>query len=208
MPNDQPTSPVKQTPSVAGIADHQLHSIARMEALGRSAQEIARITGLSTRKVSTLVGAENPPPAYAKHRDHYRQAIMGAAINHHFWTIDQMDRIEKAFERALTSSDERLSVETAKYLRESIIPQPTKKHEVAVDHRVDAQLTTKVEGAMAHVSKIVEDLRGAVPTPDATFRTVEASAPNHPEPPGPNGNGSDPEGPTPLEGTPSADPSD
>lgn len=131
--------------------DYQLDAIARMLVSGASVSMIASATGLTTTRVKTAINT------HAKDRiEQVQGQVIRATATHYFELLGMLDEVRTNIRGGLGSADERIRLETSKWLHDTLIPKPTTRTDTENRLSVSPELGDAITSIASSVATLID----------------------------------------------------
>jgi len=163
------------------LADHELQTIADLMVAGRSFDRIAKITGISEKRLKKLASKKSKNQKFVEmlRVGRYHAEVAGVSLMRDLTSPDMLEMCTSAVRRALLSRNEALAYEAAKdiySLSGVIFPRDQKGPQMAMQLNVGGQMAGISEDAMRQhkaltsgftsVMKTVNELAASLPAMD------------------------------------------
>jgi hypothetical protein len=141
---------------MAKLSKHQIDAVARMVVAGQPINLIAASVDRTPQALHhhLSTSAELQEAVEAQKARFYR-----GVVSSFFRHVDMLDIADAAIEEGLNSSDQRLKIETAKWLIQHVTPKPTQQSEVNVNMRGD--VTHDISGILQQIGTKLSEVREA-----------------------------------------------
>ena len=169
------------------LNDFAKDAVARAAVLGHSMVAIGHMVDRPPETIRRMLDG-----SLADHVERARAQLFRFTVSHQFEMIEMLEDARAGIRQGLCSADERLKLDTSKWLIENLVPKPTTKVEVDAHHSgsVGHDMTPLMEGIGASLAAIAAAREGK-PDPLARVRpgsqAVTRVTPTPTEPPKANG---------------------
>jgi hypothetical protein len=154
----------EDTPEVASLSgavaprlpcsEHEADAIARMFVAGVAISAIAA----TYHHASTTIRSWLEGPL-ATRVEAARGAVLREVAIHNFELYAMLPQVRVALQGGLLSQDDRIRLETARWLHEQLIPKPTQR--IETDLHVSGQVSHEVTGTLAQIATSLAEIREA-----------------------------------------------